>query len=644
MSKRPPDDSGEESDSDDDFGPMPAAADASAEGENVTQENDGQNEQRRRKKARRLKFEAVYIDNLPSADFYEHSFMHRDIVTHVAVSKVTEFVITGSKDGHVKFWKKMKDSIEFVKHYHAHLGAIHAFVVSPDGKMLVTTSADKMIKFFEISGFDMSNMISTEFTPDAATWLIGTRNICDKVAVADKDSGAVRIYKAEGENEPVATLELHALPVQCMATNLIRNCVISADRRGMLEYWDTQDFSTPGADRISFKLKSDTDLYDLAKSKVVPYSIAVAPTGLLFSTFSSDKCIRVFDFARGKLIRKYDESVKQYIGGSAATLGMDTLELGRRQAVERELEASSDTLHLCNLVFDESGHFLIFGSLKGVKIVNIMTNKVVRTVGLGEASERFLAVALYQGVPQVDSQFMLSRAGGEGAAAKTVDQMNEEPQADPTIYCTSFKKRRFYCFSKRDPDESAEARDKFNEMPTEEEREGGSGGLSAQALAGQQTKVAPEATLHTSQGDIVIKLFAAECPRTVENFVTHIRQGYYNNLLFHRVIKGFMLQTGDPRGDGTGGTSIWGHEFEDEFVKTLKHDRPFTVSMANAGPDTNGSQFFITTVPTPWLDNKHTVFGRVSKGFDVVSKIEAARVNKLDKPYNDIKILSAEAP
>lgn len=93
-----------------------------------------------------------------------------------------------------------------------------------------------------------------------------------------------------------------------------------------------------------------------------------------------------------------------------------------------------------------------------------------------------------------------------------------------------------------------------------------------------------------------------------------------------------MLQTGDPLGDGTGGESLWGKNFEDEFVKELKHDRPYTLSMANAGKNTNGSQFFITTVPTPWLDGKHTVFGRVTAGLDVIHKIENTRVDKTDKP------------
>lgn len=148
--------------------------------------------------------------------------------------------------------------------------------------------------------------------------------------------------------------------------------------------------------------------------------------------------------------------------------------------------------------------------------------------------------------------------------------------------------------------------------------------------------------LRTTKGDIRLTLYPDQCPRTVENFATHARNGYYDGVLFHRVIRGFMLQTGDPLGDGTGGESIWGGEFEDELRAGLRHDRAGTLSMANAGPNTNGSQFFITTVPTPWLDNKHTVFGRVVKGLDVVRAIEASPTDRQDRPLEDVRVLNID--
>ncbi len=139
-------------------------------------------------------------------------------------------------------------------------------------------------------------------------------------------------------------------------------------------------------------------------------------------------------------------------------------------------------------------------------------------------------------------------------------------------------------------------------------------------------------------GEIHVELYPSECPKTVENFVTHSKQGYFDNLIFHRVIKSFMIQTGDPSGDGTGGTSIWGGEFEDEIRPNLTHDQPFVLSMANAGPNTNASQFYITTVPCPWLNGKHTVFGRVTRGMEVVNQIEGVRVDERKKPLMDVRI------
>lgn len=137
------------------------------------------------------------------------------------------------------------------------------------------------------------------------------------------------------------------------------------------------------------------------------------------------------------------------------------------------------------------------------------------------------------------------------------------------------------------------------------------------------------AILKTDKGDITISLHADKVPRTVNNFIFLSRQGFYDNTIFHRVISNFMVQGGDPTGSGTGGP---GYRFSDEFSPTLRHDKPGILSMANAGPNTNGSQFFITHVPTPWLDGKHSVFGQVSEGMDVLLAIPPRDPNQIKSP------------
>lgn len=179
----------------------------------------------------------------------------------------------------------------------------------------------------------------------------------------------------------------------------------------------------------------------------------------------------------------------------------------------------------------------------------------------------------------------------------------------------------------------------------------------------------PLVTVHTNLGDFKLELFPEIAPKTVENFVTHAKNGYYNGVIFHRVIEDFMIQGGDPTGTGMGGESIFGRTFEDEFSREA-FNLYGTLSMANAGPNTNGSQFFIVTakqVPaqmlkqlkdggwpeeiveeyakvggTPWLDHRHTVFGRVVEGMDVVLKIEGVKRNGQDRPLEDVVIESMD--
>ncbi|KAJ1970042.1 Peptidyl-prolyl cis-trans isomerase cyp10 [Dispira parvispora] len=146
-------------------------------------------------------------------------------------------------------------------------------------------------------------------------------------------------------------------------------------------------------------------------------------------------------------------------------------------------------------------------------------------------------------------------------------------------------------------------------------------------------------TLHTSLGDLKIEVFCEEVPRTAENFLALCASGYYDNCLFHRNIAGFIVQTGDPTGTGKGGTSIWNRKFEDEIRSTLKHDARGVVSMANAGPDTNGSQFFITYAAQPHLDTKNTVFGKVIDGVDTtLDALEKVPVDTKHRPVQPIKL------
>jgi cyclophilin family peptidyl-prolyl cis-trans isomerase len=136
-----------------------------------------------------------------------------------------------------------------------------------------------------------------------------------------------------------------------------------------------------------------------------------------------------------------------------------------------------------------------------------------------------------------------------------------------------------------------------------------------------------------------IELFADRAPKTAQNFRSLVEKGFYNGLTFHRIIDGFMIQGGCPRGDGTGGP---GYKIPDEFGPGLRHDRPGIVSMANAGPNTGGSQFFITLAPTPWLDGKHAIFGRVVQGLDVLAQIGHTPTDARDRPRTPVKILRAD--
>lgn len=578
------------------------------------------------KKKKILEHEKLYLENLPCAESYEKSYMHRDAVTHCVATK-TGFVITASCDGHLKFWKKSEVQIEFVKHFRAHLGNIQGLAANISGSLLISISNDKHGKVFDVVNFDMINILRLGYVPECVAWIHQASDPIAAVAIAESSTNLIHVY--DGRGDRLKTLDrIHFKPVVSMAYNPVFDTAVSADVGGIIEYWSDlkDDFQFPEK-KVMFTSKLDTDLFDFAKHKTYPLSLAVSPDGKLLATTSSDKKIRVFRFLSGKLYCVIDENLDNYIALQNTKQPLSTIDFNKKVSLEKEL-FKSDVSKFGNIIFDRTGNFLLYPSLIGVKMVNLYTNKCVKVIGKSE-NLRCINIALYQ----TDSLNLPS---------SVEESASENPNlhvklSDPTLVCTAFKKNRFYLFTRRKGRDSSGSgeRDVFNEKPSHEER---------LALT-EEDKTGPRyfetAVLHTTLGDVYIKLFPRECPKTVENFCVHAKNNYFNGHIFHRVIKQFMIQTGDPTGVGTGGESIWGGEFEDELHPKLRHDRPYTVSMANAGPNTNGSQFFITVIPTPWLDNKHTVFGRVVKGIEVAQSISNVKTHpKTDKPYDDISILS----
>ncbi|GAX83916.1 hypothetical protein CEUSTIGMA_g11340.t1 [Chlamydomonas eustigma] len=152
---------------------------------------------------------------------------------------------------------------------------------------------------------------------------------------------------------------------------------------------------------------------------------------------------------------------------------------------------------------------------------------------------------------------------------------------------------------------------------------------------------APLVQIDTAMGSFTVELYYKHAPKTVKNFQDLAKRGYYDGTVFHRIIRDFMIQGGDPTGTGRGGESIYGSVFEDEITRELKHTGAGILSMANAGPNTNGSQFFVTLAPTPWLDGKHTIFGRVSSGMDVIKRLGNVQTDANDRPVTEVKIVRA---
>ncbi len=709
---------------------------------------------RKKKEAQAEQAELIHLSRLPTSTIYEKSYMHRVPLSHVIVTPRTGFIITASLEGTIKVWKKVKGDIKFVKNFRAHSSFITALVTSHDGSFVASAGDDGIIRIFDVITFDNTHTFEMNFIASSLAWVHKSTSPIPLLAVGVdtliKKEGQVQVanqynYKTgdicifnPGNNTPLSKKNIHSEAITSIVYHPTLNYAISTDKSGAFEYWtpstsmvlsqtddktstkdiyandyeddDDDDTNFPRPKCIDFEILAETDLLTLVMNQTYAISMNISVDGSLIACYCHDSKIRIFRTQTGKLIRTFDETISKYEMAQAKTttkaIDTDTdigfpqlepMEFGHRRNKAREIEKLLSTtqnarkIAIPQVCFDESGHFIVYSSLVGIKIVNIRTQKTVQVIGGNESIDRFMSVALYQGRPidtgvSNEAAFaadqIINTASGESSKKikDKEDQLetdskikNEDEdkssttstsadpkkssilEEDPCIIAIAYENQCFYMFTNRKPEDLTNrdvrnekitskhgALHQFSQQKSKSTQQSSTDISSSQGGIHSSTDSIPsEVVIHTTMGDIHIKFNHVEAPRAVRNFTTLAQRGYYNNTVFHRVIRDFMIQGGDPSGDGTGGVSIWGRPFQDEFSPMLRHDKPGILSMANSGPDTNGSQFFITTVPTPHLDNKHTIFGYVTQGMDVVHAIEKTPTNpRNSRPITTVKIIS----
>lgn len=554
---------------------------------------------------KRLKHERDLLLNIPNSNWYCRSYMHKAYVS--LVDTFQDIVASGSVDGVVKLWKRAGDSsLELVAQFQAHDNIpVKRLCFSLDGKLVASVSDDQTVKIYSVSSADIVAIIEL---PSRPLCLCAGPN--QTFIVSESRNSSIYIVNPRDFSKKKCS-DLHMSPVSQMAYNIHYKCVVSADINGIIEYWQPESptCSAPTNNGL-FEYKSDTDLYCLRKAGTRPLSLSLSSDGTRFAMFSADFKIRVLDFLSGKLIATFDESIPK--SSQAHEIGKSVYQpedYDNRVIVEKQVEQVKGAMRKRNVIFDTSGNFVIYSTLLGIKVVNVVSQKCRVLLGKDE-QVRFLNLAL----------------SVEGSA--------------PMLFATGFRKNRVYLFKYSHEPMSQTNRDVQNEKVENTEPAPIVDTASEPATndVGKDNIV----TLHTSAGDILLELYPEIAPKAVENFVKHCIQEYYDGTKFHRIVHGFMIQAGKPT-DGGEGVSIWGGHFDDEIDPDYKHDKAFVLSMANSGPGTNASQFYITTAPAPWLDGKHTVFGTVIKGQDVVTRIENTETDRNDCPINAPVIISTNA-
>lgn len=555
----------------------------------------------------------VEID-LPFDKDYTYSYVLNERITALAQTTGDEFLlITGSQNGIVQFWRRKEKSdnsketlkrsgtnqetgvIEIVSEIRAHPGKEISLLLldSVTSKLASIAKDDKLCNIYDINTLDMIQRIPLKFTPDTSHFNLGcwfTRDMNSYLVLSEKDTCTIHIINPEDEEEQI-TKQIHKQPTLIILPNAQHDCIVSFDKRGMIEYWNP--FTDEHPPRLKFRYKTETDLMTFVKQRTPVDTAVLDPSGSRLAAYSSKShSVKIFDFATGKL---------------------------ENNLILEKSEITDDRNCPTTMVYDSSKKliYLSYGNY-----ISVLDTKLGSSVlKLGESCiPRDQPISRFE----ISKEFSFKRFDIDMVVSKN-EILESELEKESTLFAITSDGHNLMSFDRADP-----------KLTTVD--------LQSKTWTRQKTKTVqasyPVVVLHTSLGDIKVKLFNDAAPKAAENFITLCKRNFYDNITFHRVIKEFMIQSGDPLGDGTGGISAWNNHFEDEFSPSLNHSRPYMLSMANSGPNTNGSQFFITTTSTPWLDNKHTVFGEVVDGQDTVKAIEGAETDRNDKPVNQIIILS----
>ncbi|KAI0560472.1 Cyclophilin type peptidyl-prolyl cis-trans isomerase/CLD [Gracilaria domingensis] len=546
--------------------------------------------------------------HLPKGPSYQRSYMMRRPVQCLFTSSSS--ITVASLDASLTFWARStsppgspsrtnnrsdvqsavnsaRAKLHFVKRLLAHKAPLLATALSRRADQLLTTSAtDGTLKLFSTPTFELLHVLSLSF--DAGPVLLHIELQSTRIAlVSHRKSPNVACFTLPELQFRSDLTSPHAKPLSLATYNHTYSAVISIDEANVIDYWavartGTSYQASVDIPQLQFRSKLRTHLFYFARNALVASALNVSPRGSQFVVVDQSCRIHIFQFLTGLRLSMVDLSLTAIraavTNNEYETFGLNNQHFEDRLACETLLRKHEQMRAQNNVVFDETGQYVLYATVLGIHMIHVSSTSTVFIFGLNEHRYRFVNVSI--------------------CAADTIDRDNGIPTSlQPLVVASAFDSQRIFLFGAAQVSEKG--RDVMNEPLYT-----ASQSLSASPTELSNKKLSPEqlpkrVTLHTSLGDIMLQLFAQQAPKTVQNFTTHARNGYYDGVIFHRVIRGFMVQSGDPDGDGTGGESIWGAEFEDEINPSLEHEVG-SLSMANAGPNTNGSvsHVYLTCFPT----------------------------------------------